>query len=226
MSTRTEDESPLEGAPKTQPTPESATDADPQSPPESAPDAKAESCQCCHPQAELECIGCRTGAGAMTAAIKQQIAKVGFAMAFIFDSDPPFAYSVGMTETHGLPEFAIVGRFPPTLISTVCAGIDHLARTAPDLLRGDAREVAGIAKCIGADGQATDTAFGYVPVAPENLTYEAALPMTRTLERYGPGGFEMRQVVIPDPGRKLPWHEGADPGWAQHCEQLALYAPQ
>jgi hypothetical protein len=176
-----------------------------------------------HQHADCECYSCAFGPEAGERHFAELIRRAGFAVNFIFNASPPFAYSTGLTETFNVPEFIVVGAFGPEMVQTISAGLHRLAEQTPAALRTAAREVTGVAQIRLPDGSIEDVPFGFAPLAPEHLLPEAALPVTKTLERYGPGGFEMRQVVVPDPGGKLPWHAGHDAAWSERAEQVALY---
>jgi hypothetical protein len=173
--------------------------------------------------ADTACVCCQRGVEAANELVNAMITTLGFAVTVVGCAEPPFAYSTGLTETYQLPEIVIMGRFEPETINAIFNGINALARKNADVFR--CTELASVVQRGIPGGKPTDGAVGFMPLAPEHLRPDAKWPLTRTIERYGPGKFEACQFIVCDPKGRLPWHKDYDHGWGERVQQHALYAP-
>jgi hypothetical protein len=166
------------------------------------------------------------GPEAMNAHIDRMIQQYGFALVTIGDATPPFAYSVGLTPTFGVPEIIVVGNFGPPILGALSACVHAFATSNPGALRGRGPSIPGALSCTNPSdpsGPPAKFAIGWRPVPRNKVGPDSATPMSMTASRLGNTAFEVRQVFVPDPNGKLPWEAGCNPAWVRDSAQTELY---
>lgn len=150
----------------------------------------------------------------MKTMLEERMAKDGFMVLCIgvTEDDPPFTYTIGLTETFKHPELIISGWFSQELFNTIVGKAIDWLRKGKRL--DQAPEILGVIQIQ--DGDATVPGLlGCRKVAAE---YKSEL-MCVAARRYPE--FEGIQLVIPDRQNKLPWDENCDPEWLN--AQSVLY---
>jgi len=165
--------------------------------------------------AACPCVQCMFGPQAMNALIEQGIERVGFVVIPIEDGDPPFCYTVGLTETFNHPEFIMQGKFNPNQMAEIIGGAVDKLREDEDAFNHE--EVPDVIK-VKVHGELQDGFIGCRDVTAEN---KIAL-LCRAVARYGEDGFQAKQLIFPDQHALLPWQEGFNQDWGQ--AQKVLYA--
>lgn len=114
--------------------------------------------------------------------------------------NPFFAYSIGMTESFGHPEFLMLG-FSPELMHTLINGIGELVRQGARF----------------GDRDTSDKVIRGFPVVFREPEDSAAAEFAlAAVSRYGQGRFRLLQCFLPDASGLFPWDEGCDPSYARH----------
>lgn len=156
--------------------------------------------------------------------VNQMIRTHGFAFVTIADGAPPFAYSVGMSKTYGLPEFVVVGTFGPETMNALAGCVHSLVTANPNALRGPGPTIADALACTDPRnplGVPVKYAIGWKVVPRHRVAGPAAtIPMTLATKRYGEAGFEVRQLFAPDANGKLPWDGDCSPAWKRDSGQV------
>jgi len=163
----------------------------------------------CH---DLECVGCKHGPQAIQASVEKGIAKVGWVMIPVADGDPPFVYTVGLTETYKHPELIITGFPPNAMIEILEAAVDKLKES-----RGafEGALVPGVIQ-VNVHGKLQDGVLGC-----QKVRRKKRLELLRlAVNRYGADNFAAKQLVYPDPHGILPWQPGFDSEWGKAQPKL------
>lgn len=123
------------------------------------------------------------------------IKRAGFAVICIGPEPgvPPFAYSVGLTETYGSPELLIVGVGDQVAIPVFHAVVDKIKR-GEKLVDGDVLEQVLNVPCV-VKAISEDTASKY-----------ALNVLSRYKDSSTPPAFQ--QIVYPDEAGIFPWERG------------------
>lgn len=123
------------------------------------------------------------------------------------DDDPPFAYTVGLTETFGHPEIFIVGFGFQMSQNVLNSAADAIRRGH----RLDSNKLA-------------DEVIQNFPVAVRTLGKKQAGARGKVARaRYAPKGFEAVQMFLPDASGRFPWDPACDPKYAE--VQTRLFGP-
>jgi hypothetical protein len=127
----------------------------------------------------------------------EHIDRVGWSVMAVVptddDPDPPFAYTVGLTE-HDFPELIIAG-LPPD--------------TAHALLNDLARRVYDRAVRFAHGQRLGDLLIGYIAVIVDGPATGPLYPGA-AYAQYGTDRVRLQQVVWPDPAGRFPWEPGYD----------------
>jgi hypothetical protein len=184
--------------------------------------------------------------------INSFITENGFAIVGVFDAEPPFAYTIGMT-AFNRPELIIVGNFDAKTFNNVLIEIGHryLKATGVKFVRKDVDTVdatESTMNTLAAENTVntptyavlTSAEYESLPVMIEiainnaPVSVPVGLRMIRKefhemllcqeLNRYG-DIVQCIQLIIPDSNGKLPWDTGFDTHWNYHAMQIPLYEP-
>ncbi|MFS8159390.1 MAG: DUF4262 domain-containing protein [Candidatus Roizmanbacteria bacterium] len=151
--------------------------------------------------------------------VEDKIFRNGVVVLYIPDSDPTFAYTVGMTETFEHPELIMVGNYE---VGDILSNIVYrLSETEPTLILSlkEDKQIPGTLR--GKEGPLT-VYFGCQMVNKEVEKVKKEY-MQQAINHYGLDGFEVMQVLIFDPKGKLPWHVGYDKEWQKTAKEPTLY---
>jgi hypothetical protein len=184
-----------------------------------------------HKQTNCDCVACRVGPKKANSMITQKIRENGMVLILINGDVFRFAYSVGLTETFGLPEIIMVGHFEPELFDTIAHDYQKMIKQvnvaeyrAALETSTECTEMEGVMKGVNPNGTQRDMTVGYCKVKQSVVAGpDARFNMGHAVKRYGVKGFTARQIFIPDPAFRLPWHEGYDVAWEESARQAQLW---
>lgn len=168
-------------------------------------------------QNPCECAHCHNSPEDVHAMVEEGITKMGFIMVPVFDAEPPFVYTIGLTETFKHPEFIMVGDIDLNQMINIVGTCAEKLKTVPSHFVGK-DEVNGILE-YNIGGNPVDGIIGCKTIKVQNHTKY----MGQACDRYGEYGFTAKQIIIAGPDGRLPWDENADPDWIIQANQTKLY---
>lgn len=187
-----------------------------------------------------ECIGCTEGPAALDAQLDLLIRENGFGIAGVLDTDPPFAYTVGLT-ARGLPELMLAGNFTEEQFNMLVANVAlEMIANAPDVaitVPTPDCPAPVTEEIIRATALVTENSHDFHIMirgekpddsVPAKLGMRVIKPiyhemlLGKVLQRYG-AGISCVQIFIPDAYGKLPWESGFWVPWGLAVQQIPLY---
>ena len=172
-----------------------------------------------------DCVCCKSGPQKYAEMIDSFMAENGFAIIGVFDAEPPFAYTIGLT-AKGFPELIIVANFNPQEFNGIMNSVGHKfieAATATKAAVDGTTPIDYETLPVMIEIRKNNAPVS-VPVGLKKIRKEFhEMLLGQALARYGE--VECIQVVIPDANGKLPWDDGFDTHWSYHAMQIPLYQP-
>lgn len=163
------------------------------------------------------CVKCHNSPEDVQAMVDEGIKKMGFIMVPIFDAEPPFVYTIGLTETYKHPEFIMIGDIDLEQMINIVGTCAEKLKTNPEHFVGK-DEVNGVIE-YNINGKTVDGLIGCKTIKPQNHTEY----MGQSCDRYGKDGFTAKQIIVADTNGRLPWDENANPEWIISANQIKLY---
>ena len=165
-----------------------------------------------------KCVECGQ-TGKMQEMMNKGIIENGFIVIPIVDANPPFAYTVGLTESCGKPELIAICNMDPMIIAKI--------------LHELAYKVKENSISFDEDGTIENALTYYIeekeikgPVGCKTVKrkYKEKY-MCKCCQKYGgQENFVAKQVIIGDLNAKLPWEEGSDKKWIREFKQKQLWS--
>lgn len=145
-----------------------------------------------------KCLACQEGG--LQNVIDQMLGNIdeyGWGVIGVFDADPPFTYSVGLTKIH-LPEIFIAGRLHPISLQQTVNWVGHVMKSQgrafrdEELFKLDESSDLPLKAIIGSD----------------ELKDHMGI-----VHRIFGDQFDAVQILLPDKSGKFPGQQGIDPKW-------------
>ena len=160
---------------------------------------------------DCDCHECFAGSKNTRQLLDKTIRTAGFVPIYVYDANPPFVYTMGLTDK-GLPEIILSGGFTAEEFNGLCMSI------MPKLVSDHAKTLktmsvsTRVPKMIKVKTSAGQLINAPIKLGEVHVTQYSTL-FGKAIDRYGMGNFRVVQLFVPDQNGKLEGDIGFDEQW-------------